>query len=62
MDQSVNVPELSYGSAARTNSRDAPEFSDDSWADREWEARWHQHFQTRPYWDEQSELAQRRAR
>jgi hypothetical protein len=33
--------------------KDAPEFSDDSWTDRNWEARWHQHFQTRPYWDEQ---------
>ena len=33
--------------------KDAPEFSDDNWTDRDWEARWHQHFQTRPYWDEQ---------
>ncbi len=32
--------------------RDAPEFSDDSWGDRDWEARWHSHFQTKPYWEE----------
>ncbi len=33
--------------------KDAPEFSDDSWRDREWEEQWHQHFKARPYWDEQ---------
>jgi len=32
--------------------KDAPDFSDESWSDRDWEARWHQHFQTRPYWEE----------
>ena len=33
--------------------KDAPEFSDDSWMDRDWEERWHQHFGTQPYWGEQ---------
>ncbi len=33
--------------------KDAPEFSDDSWTDRDWESRWHQHFQSRPYWEDQ---------
>lgn len=32
--------------------KDAPEFSDDSWRDRDWEARWHQHFGTPPYWEQ----------
>ncbi|ATQ66994.1 MULTISPECIES: PRC-barrel domain-containing protein [Methylosinus] len=32
---------------------DAPEFSDDSWSDREWERRVHEHYHARPYWDEQ---------
>jgi sporulation protein YlmC with PRC-barrel domain len=32
--------------------KDAPEFSDDSWTDRDWEVRWHQHFQTPPYWEQ----------
>jgi PRC-barrel domain len=40
--------------------KDAPEFSDDSWSDRNWEARWHQHFQTRPYWDEQRSASESR--
>jgi PRC-barrel domain len=30
--------------------RDAPEFSDDSWYDRDWEARTHQHYGAPPYW------------
>lgn len=38
--------------------KDAPEFSDDSWADRGWETRWHQHFQTQPYWDEEGARGQ----
>jgi hypothetical protein len=38
--------------------KDAPEFSDDSWQDRDWEMRWHQHFQTTPYWDERSSARQ----
>ena len=33
--------------------KDAPEFSDDSWTDRDSESRWHQHFQSRPYWEDQ---------
>ena len=40
--------------------KDAPEFSDDSWMDRDWEERWHQHFKTRPYWDEQTTSSQTR--
>jgi hypothetical protein len=32
--------------------RDAPEFSDDSWTDREWEKRWHEYFGAPPYWQE----------
>ena len=30
--------------------RDAPEFSDDSWTDRNWETRTHQHYGASPYW------------
>ena len=30
--------------------RDAPEFSDDSWEDRDWEARTHQHYGVPGYW------------
>lgn len=30
--------------------RDAPEFSDDSWGDRDWETRTHQHYGTPEYW------------
>ncbi len=31
--------------------KDAPEFSDDSWTDRDWEQRTHGHYGARPYWD-----------
>lgn len=31
--------------------RDAPEFTDDSWGDRDWEARTHQHYGAERYWD-----------
>ncbi len=31
--------------------RDAPEFSDDSWSDRNWETVTHQHYGVKPYWD-----------
>jgi sporulation protein YlmC with PRC-barrel domain len=31
--------------------RDAPEFSDDSWQDRDWETRTHQYYGTPTYWD-----------
>ncbi len=31
--------------------RDAPEFSDDSWSDRSWEATTHKHYGVSPYWD-----------
>jgi hypothetical protein len=30
--------------------RNAPEFSDDSWADRDWEARTHKHYGAPTYW------------
>jgi hypothetical protein len=29
---------------------DAPEFSDDSWEDRDWEARIHEHYGVPGYW------------
>jgi hypothetical protein len=32
--------------------RDAPEFSDDSYEDRDWETRTHEHYGTPPYWTE----------
>ena len=30
--------------------KDAPEFSDDSWGDRSWETRTHQHYNVPQYW------------
>ena len=30
--------------------KDAPAFSDDSWGDRDWESKTHQHYGTREYW------------
>ncbi len=30
--------------------QDAPAFSDDSWTDRSWETRTHQHYGVPPYW------------
>lgn len=30
--------------------KDAPAFSDDSWGDREWETRTHQHYGAATYW------------
>ena len=30
--------------------KDAPEFSDDSWEDRDWETRTHKHYGANPYW------------
>jgi hypothetical protein len=30
----------------------APEYVDDSWTDRAWETRVHQHYGARPYWEE----------
>lgn len=40
--------------------RDAPEFSDDSWTDRDWEARTHQHYGApptgEPSWQERSRV------
>jgi hypothetical protein len=31
--------------------KDAPEFSDDSWQDRDWEARTHRHYGAPGYWE-----------
>jgi hypothetical protein len=30
----------------------APEYSEESWKDRDWESRLHQHFGSKPYWEE----------
>jgi sporulation protein YlmC with PRC-barrel domain len=30
--------------------KDAPQFSDDSWGDRDWEARTHKHYAAPTYW------------
>lgn len=30
--------------------RDAPGFTDDSWSDRDWEQRTHEHYGSEPYW------------
>ena len=30
--------------------RDAPEFSDDSWADRDWQRQTYSHYKVQPYW------------
>ena len=30
--------------------RDAPEFSDNSWSNRNWETQTHTHYNVRPYW------------
>ncbi len=37
--------------------KDAPEFSDDSWTDRDWEKRVHEHYSAQPYWDDQTRAA-----
>jgi hypothetical protein len=31
--------------------KDAPEFSDDSWQDRDWETRTHRHYGAQEYWE-----------
>ena len=31
--------------------KDMPQFSDDSWQDRDWETRTHQYYKARPYWE-----------
>ena len=36
--------------------KDSPQFSDDSWSDRSWETRMHQHYGARPYWDDRPTL------
>jgi hypothetical protein len=30
---------------------DAPQFSDDSWGDRNWEMQWHKHYSAPYYWE-----------
>jgi hypothetical protein len=37
-------------SVTEAQLKDAPAFSDDSWADRNWEAQTHSHYNIRPYW------------
>jgi hypothetical protein len=37
--------------------RDAPEFSDDSYEDRDWELRTHEHYGAQPYWTGRREAA-----
>ncbi len=32
--------------------KNAPEFDEKSWNDRDWESRVHQHFGSKPYWEE----------
>ena len=34
----------------------APDFSDDSWLDRDWEMREHRHYAAHPYWEESATL------
>ena len=36
--------------------QNAPPLSDDSWTDRDWESRIHQHYRARPYWDDRPTL------
>jgi sporulation protein YlmC with PRC-barrel domain len=36
--------------------KDAPEFSDDSWQDRDWETRTHRHYGTQGYWESRTGL------
>ncbi|WP_457797571.1 PRC-barrel domain-containing protein [Methylocystis sp. S23] len=35
----------------------APEYTDESWIDREWEMRVHQHYRAEPYWRESGAAA-----
>lgn len=32
--------------------KEAPEYSDEKWIDRNWESRLHEHYRAEPYWDE----------
>jgi hypothetical protein len=34
--------------------KDAPEFSDDSWQDRDWEVRTHRHYGAPEYWEKRA--------
>ena len=40
-----------HTSVTEQQLRDAPEFSDDSWNDRDWERRVHDHYHVRYYWE-----------
>jgi hypothetical protein len=43
----VSIPRVGFPGSHRTGItelRDAPEFSNDSWEDRDWETRTHQHY------------------
>ncbi len=31
--------------------KDAPQFSDDSWQDRNWETKWHKYYRASNYWE-----------
>jgi sporulation protein YlmC with PRC-barrel domain len=31
--------------------RDAPEYRDDAWEDRDWERKTHEYYRVQPYWD-----------
>ena len=31
--------------------KDAPQFSDDAWEDRNWEVQWHKHYRAPLYWE-----------
>jgi hypothetical protein len=37
--------------------RNAPEFGDDNWSDREWETRLHEHYQAEPYWKNEGQVS-----
>jgi hypothetical protein len=36
--------------------KDAPEFSDDSWQDRDWEVRTHRHYGAPEYWETRARM------
>ena len=36
---------------SKSQLKDAPEFSDNSWEDRDWETRTHQHYRAPAYWE-----------
>ena len=55
MSGRVGYAIMSFG-GFRTNIteqmlKDAPQFSDDSWQDRNWEVQWHKHYRAPHYWE-----------